>query len=194
MTENINLTTGTATAETVKVTEPAKASEPAKTTESVSTENLQAELDKIKKANDALAKENAEHKRKERERMNEEERIKAEEEEKNQRYLELNKELAKTKVETVFAKNGLEETEYKSVMEGLIALGENASHDTLTKIADSVVKLVVSREKKATELTKTSMLKDSVVNPEGDDNSSQTSLFKEYMKSEIELPSVVKLK
>lgn len=153
---------------------------------------LQAELDRIKKANDALSKENADHKRMDRERMTEEQVKEADALRKDEEFKQIRLELAKTKVETAFAKKGIEEAEYRPLADLVIELGGNASHDTLTNLANGIADLVSVREAKVAELTKTALLKDSIVHPKGDDNNLEVSDYKKFVDAQIKIPKEVK--
>ncbi len=116
-----------------------------------------AEKKKLKEAFDKTSSEAAELKRKEKERMSEEDKERARIEELENNHKAVILELNKTKAESVFAKKGWEETEYKSVIE---ALSANVAPDKMVDVATEITKLVSARESKTSELTKNSLTKD----------------------------------
>lgn len=72
-------------------------------------DKINAELDKIKKANDNLSKENAEHKRKAKEKLSEEEKIAQSQKEKDEALVAAQKELLQIKLSKEFLVAGFDE-------------------------------------------------------------------------------------
>jgi len=127
-------------------------------------QKTQAELEaalarekKLKEIFDKTASEVAEYKRKEKERMSDEEKKAAEIEALKNDYKAVTLDLNKTKAESIFAKKGWAETEYKGVIE---ALASNVPPEKMSEVASEITKLVDAREAKTAELTKTSLTKD----------------------------------
>ena len=104
--------------------------------------------------------------------MTEEEKIQQIIDEANEAKVRYQKEISKLKATEIFVKAGLEEEEYKNLVENI------ASEDTETTVnmANMMVNLITDKQEKTRKAVKKELLKETPTPPQGDDESGEVSI------------------
>lgn len=132
-------------------------------------EQLKTDKAKLKTSFDKTASELAELKKSRREQLNETERAKEENAEREQHYLELEKQLCEIRTANAFAKHGYAENDYNELSSLLASLGDEKS----TEIVNSILAFVEKANKTAVASAINERIKTNTILPSGNNTSKE---------------------